>query len=83
MPIEIYNDEKRQYIISMLERQRIPFVEEEHTLYVQECYDASVKKAAAEYRPNSNPTLRDKLKFTHDGLVYTPVSFENMLELLE
>ncbi len=83
VPIEIYNDEKRQYIISMLQRQRIPFVEEEHTLYVQECYDASVKKIAAEYRPNINTTMRDKLKFTLDRLVYTAVSFENMLELLE
>ena len=83
VPIEIYNDEKRQYIISMLEHQHIPFVEEEHTLYVQECYDASVKKAAAEYRPNINTTMRDKLKFTLDRLVYAAVSFDNMLELLE
>lgn len=83
VPIEIYNDEKRQYIISMLERQKIPFVEEEHALYVQECYGASVKKAAVEYKPNSNMTIRDKLKFTLDRLVYTAVSFDNMLELLE
>lgn len=83
VPIEIYNDEKRQYIISMLQRQRTPFVEEEHTLYIQECYASSVKKLAAEYRPNINTTMRDKLKFTLDRLVYTAVSFENMLELLE
>ncbi len=83
VPIEIYNDEKRQYIISMLQRQRTPFVEEEHALYVQECYAASVKKAVAEYRPNINTTMREKLKFTLDRLVYTAVSFENMLELLE
>lgn len=83
VPIEIYNDEKRQYIISVLERQRTPFVEEEHALYVQECYAASVKKLAAEYIVNSNPTMREKLKFTLDRLVYTAVNFENMLELLK
>lgn len=83
VPIEIYNDEKRQYIISVLERQKIPFVEEEHALYVQDCYSASVKKSAAEYRPSSNMTIREKLKFTLDRLVYTAVSFDNMLELLE
>ena len=83
VPIEIYNDEKRQYIISMLQKQRTPFVEEEHALYVQECYETSVKKAAAEYRSNGNMTIRDKLKFTLDRLVYTAFSFENMLELLE
>lgn len=83
VPIEIYNDEKRQYVISILEHQKIPFVEEEHALYVQECYSASVKKAVAEYRPNGNMTIRDKLKFTLDRLVYTAVSFDNMLELLE
>ncbi len=82
VPIEIYNDEKRQYIISILQRQRTPFVEEEHEIYIQECYAASVKKLAAEYRPNSNPTMRDKLKFTLDRLVYAAVSFDNMLELL-
>lgn len=83
VPIEIYNDEKRQYVISILEHQKIPFVEEEHTLYVQECYSVSVKKAVAEYKPNVNMTIRDKLKFTLDRLVYTAVTFENMLELLE
>lgn len=83
VPIEIYNDEKRQYIISILQQQRTPFVEEEHTLYVQECYSVSVKKAVAEYRPNGNMTIRDKLKFTLDRLVNTAVSFDNMLELLE
>lgn len=83
MPIEIYNDEKRQYVISILERQKIPFVEEEHALYIQECYETSVKKAAAEYRSKGNMTIRDELKFTLDRLVYTAVSFENMLKLLE
>lgn len=83
VPIEIYNDEKRQYIISILQRQNTPFVEEEHALYVQECYVASVKKLAAEYKVNSNLTMREKLKFTLDRLVYTAVNFENMLELLE
>lgn len=83
VPIEIYNDEKRQYIISMLQQQRTPFVEEEHALYVQECYAASVKKLAAEYKTNSDPTKREQLKFTLDRLVYTAVSIDNMLELLE
>lgn len=83
VPIEIYNDEKRQYIISILQQQRTPFVEEEHSLYVQECYAASVKKLAAEYKTNSDPTKREQLKFTLDRLVCTAVSFDNMLELLE
>ena len=82
VPVDIYSDEKRQYIISMLGRQHTPFVEEEHAIYVQECYAASVKKIAAEYKVNSNPTMREKLKFTLDRLVYTAVSFDNMLELL-
>lgn len=83
VPVEVYNDERRQYIISILQRQHTPFVEEEHALYVQECYAASVKKLAAEYKVNSNPTMREKLKFTLDRLVYAAVSFENMLESLE
>lgn len=83
VPIEIYNDEKRQHLISILQRQRTPFVEEDHALYVQECYAASVKKLALEYRVNDNRTMREKLKFTLDRLVYTAVNFENMLELLK
>lgn len=82
VPIEIYNDEKRQYVISMLQRQRTPFVEEEHALYVQECYAVSVKKIAAEYKPNYSPIVRNRLKFTLDRLVYTAVNFDNFLELL-
>ncbi|MDE6727698.1 MAG: plasmid recombination protein [Oscillospiraceae bacterium] len=83
VPIEIYNDDKRQYLISILQRQRTPFVEEDHALYVQECYAASVKKLASEYKVNDNPTMREKLKFTLYRLIYTAVNFENMLELLE
>lgn len=83
VPIKIYNDEKRQYIISILQQQRTPFVEEEHALYVQECYAASVKKLVTEYKTNSDLTKREQLKFTLDRLVYTAVSFDNMLELLE
>ncbi len=43
----------------------------------------SVKKIAAEYKPNYNPTIREQLKFTLDRLIYTAVSFDNLLELLK
>lgn len=83
LPVEIYNDEKRQYILEQLQKVNCPFVEENNTIYVPEYYEPSVKKAAAAFKPMNNQTVRERLKFFIDRLLYSTDSFEQLLELLK
>ncbi len=83
LPIEIYNDEKRQYIIEQLQRVNCPFVEEDSAIYVPEYYEQSVKKAADTFKPMGNQSIRERLKFYIDRLLYSANSFEDLLTLLE
>lgn len=83
LPVEIYNDEKRQYILEQLQKANCPFVEENNTIYVPEHYEKSVKKALAAFKPMNNGTVRDRLKFFIDRLLYSAEDFGQLLDLLE
>ena len=83
VPIEIYNDEKRQYILEQLQKVNCPFVEENNAIYIPDHYEQPVKKALAAFKPMNNGTVRDRLKFFIDRLLYSANSFEHLLELLK
>lgn len=83
VPIEIYNDEKRQYIIEQLQRVKCPFVEENNAIYVPEYYEQSVMKALATFKPMNEQTYRERLKFFIDRLIYSAKDFEHFIQLLE
>lgn len=83
LPIEIYNDEKRQYIIEQLQRVNCPFVEENSTIYVPEYYEPSVKKALAAFKTIEGQNIRERLKFFIDRILYSARNFEDFIKLLE
>lgn len=83
VPIEIYNDEKRQYIIEQLQRVNCPFVEEDNAIYIPEYYEPSVKKALAAFKPMNEKTYSERLKFFVDRLIYSARDFEHFIQLLE
>lgn len=83
VPIEIYNDEKRQYIIEQLQRVNCPFVEEVNSIYISEYYESSVKKALAAFKPMNEQTYSERLKFFIDRLIYSARDFEHFIQLLE
>ena len=83
VPIEIYNDEKRQYIIEQLQRVNCPFVEEVNSIYIPEYYESSVKKALAAFKPMNEQTYSERLKFFIDRLIYSARDFEHFIQLLE
>lgn len=83
IPVEIYNDEKRQYILEQLQKANCPFVEENNTIYIPEHYEPSVKKALAAFKPMNNGTFREQLKFFIDRLLYSAEDFGQLLDLLE
>ena len=83
VPIEIYNDEKRQYIIEQLQRVNCPFVEEVNSICIPEYYESSVKKALAAFKPMEGQTISERLKFFIDRLIYSTTDFEDFIKLLE
>lgn len=83
VPIEIYNDEKRQYIIEQLQRVNCPFVEEVNSIYIPEYYEPSVKKVLAAFKPMNEQTYSERLKFFIDRLIYSARDFEHFIQLLE
>lgn len=83
VPIEIYNDEKRQYIIEQLQRVNCPFVEEVNSIYIPEYYEPSVKKALSAFKPMNEQTYSERLKFFIDRLIYSARDFEHFIQLLE
>ena len=83
VPIEIYNDEKRQYIIELLQRVNCHFVEEINSIYIPEYYEPSVKKALAAFKPMNEQTYSERLKFFIDRLIYSATDFEHFIKLLE
>lgn len=83
VPIEVFSDEKRQYIIEKLTQADCPFVEERNTIYVPEYYEQSVKKIAAAYKETDMPNIRERLKFFIDRILYSAQNFEHFIKLLE
>ena len=83
VPVEIYNDEKRQYIIEQLQRVNCPFVEENNAIYIPEYYEPSVKKALAAFKPMNELTYSERLKFFIDRLIYSARDFEHFIKLLK
>ena len=83
VPIEIYNDEKRQYIIELLQRVNCHFVEEINSIYIPEYYEPSVKKALAAFKPMNEQTYSERLKFFIDRILYSAKNFEDFIKLLE
>lgn len=83
VPIEIYNDEKRQYIIEQLQCAKCPFVEENNAIYVPEYYEQSVKKTLAAFKLMNEQTYIERLKFFIDRLIYSARDFEHFIQLLE
>ena len=83
VPIEVFSDEKRQYIIEKLTQADCPFVEERNTIYVPEYYEQSVKKIAAAYKETDMLNIRERLKFFIDRILYSAQNFEHFIKLLE
>lgn len=83
LPVEVYNDEKRQYILEQLQKVNCPFIEENNAIYVPEYYEPSVKKAADAFKPMNSNSVKDRLKFFIDRLIISANNFEDFLEQLK
>lgn len=83
VPIEIYDDDKLQFVAAELTKRGIKFVEENITLYVPE-YARQQAHALAENYRNENPLgIRERVKLDIDRLIYSSDSIESLLERLK
>ncbi len=84
VPVDIFNEDKLQYIADGLTRAKIPFVAESSTLYIP---DYGLKTASAiskHYKPTANATtIRESIALDIDRLVYSSESIEDLLEKLK
>ncbi len=83
VPVEIYDDDKLQFVAAELTKRGIKFVEENTTLYVPE-YARQQALALTESYRNENPLgIRERVKLDVDRLIYSSDSIEDLLERLK
>lgn len=82
-PIEIYDDDKLQFVAAELSKINVPFVEENTTLYVPEYAKAQAAALAASYKQNQPLGIRERVKLDIDRLVYCSHNVEELFEWLK
>ncbi len=83
VPVEIFSEDKLQFVAAELSKINMPFVEENTTLYVPE-YARQQALALTESYCNENPLgIRERVKLDIDRLIYSSDSIESLLERLK
>ncbi|MBQ8826116.1 MAG: plasmid recombination protein, partial [Oscillospiraceae bacterium] len=84
VPVDIFNEDKLQYIADGLTRAKIPFVAESSTLYIPDYGLKTANAISRHYKPTANATtIRDSIAFDIDRLVYASESVEDLLNKLK
>lgn len=82
VPFQIFSDDKLQYVIGELEKANVPFVEESNAVYVPDYAQKTAATFAAAYQPTKPNSIRDKIRFEIDRLVYCSVNLDHLFKLL-
>lgn len=83
VPLEIFSEDKLQFVIAELSKINVPFVEENTTLYVPEYAKKQAAAIAASYQKDQPLGIRDRVKIDIDRLVYCSHNSEEFFELLK
>lgn len=83
IPFEVFSEDKLQFIAAELSRLNVPFVEESNTLYIPDYAEKTAAAFSDSFRANNDESIREKIKFDIDRLVYWSVDFEDFLRNLE
>lgn len=82
-PIEIYDDDKLQFVAAELTKRGIKFVEENTTLYVPEYAREQALAISESYCKEKPIDIRERVKLDIDRLVYCSHNTEELLEWLK
>ena len=83
IPLDIYSEDKLQFVATELEKIGVPFVEENNTLHIPDYAQKTAAAIANSLRPKKVESICEKIKLDIDRLVYCSVDFENFLSQLQ
>ncbi len=83
IPIEVYSEDKLQFVADELKKRGIPFAEDITTLHVPDYAKQAAEAIIAKYQPQEL-SIRDRVRLDIDRLVYISSDFDNLIyKLLE
>ncbi|MCM1168208.1 MAG: plasmid recombination protein, partial [Lachnospiraceae bacterium] len=83
IPLEIFSEDKLQFVAAELEKANIPFVEENCALHIPDYARKTAAAIAATFRPNKVEGVREKIKLEIDRLIYSSANLEDLLNKLK
>ncbi len=83
VPVEIFSEDKLQFVAAVLDKTSVPFVEENTTLYVPEYARQQALALAKSYRKENLLGIRERVKLDIDRLIYSSCSIKNLFEHLK
>lgn len=82
VPLEIFSEDKLQYVAAELEKSGAPFVEESNTLYIPEYAMKTAVMIAETFKPKKFKGVHDRIKLDIDRLVYCSESLDDLFRLM-
>lgn len=84
VPIEVYSEDKLQFVAEELKKRGIPFAEDITTLHVPDYAKQAAEAIIAKYQPIQKLGIRDRVRLDIDRLVYLSSDLDNLIyNLLE
>ncbi len=83
VPLEIFSEEKLQFVAAELEKAGVPFVEENNSVYIPDYAQKTALTIADSFRPPKSDGVREKIRLDIDRLVYSSANFEDLLRKLQ
>ena len=83
VPLDIYSEDKLQFVAAELEKAGVPFVEENNTLHIPDYAQKTAAAIAESFRPTKVEGVRDNIRLDIDRLVYCSVSLDDLFNKLQ
>ena len=83
VPLEIFSEEKLQFVVDELAKIQVPFVEENSTIYIPDYAQKTALAIADSFRPPKSDGVREKIRLDIDRLVYSSANLEELLGKLK
>lgn len=81
--LDIFSEDKLQYVAAELEKANVPFVEENHTLYIPDYAQKTAAAIAETFKPTKSEGIRDRIKLDIDRLVYCSENLDDLYTKLK
>lgn len=83
IPVEIFDEDKMQYIIGGLEKANIPYIEGGTTLHIPDYAERILKTIENKYSPENKIGFREQAALDIDLLIYNSDSLDDLLSKLQ